>query len=93
MSHATATATCAATVRGALALFLGMAGNALGAPQGDDRIFDSSLETLPCTGLACLRVQCPPGQATTPVTALGPTEKAVLYAMFDLQRCLGNDGD
>lgn len=35
----------------------------------------------------------PSGGCTTPIGTLNPTEKAVLYALLDLQRCTGNDGD
>lgn len=35
----------------------------------------------------------PSGGCTTSVAQLNPTEKALLYALFDVQRCLGSDGD
>lgn len=44
---------------------------------------DSSAPTL----------QFPSGGCTSPLNALTPTAKAVLYALFDLGRCVGNDRD
>lgn len=51
--------------RSALALLLAVAVPGLATPLDEDPIFASGAETLPCTGLACLQVNCAPGQTTT----------------------------